>query len=162
MYKTILLITLLSFFLTSCCSIALDPTRRISVTAQQSDTEIYIDGYACGTTPLLVELDKTCDHTIIASKPGFQEQEICLRSKRTLRSTSNLITPIAGAAVGTGVGLIIYGTSGYILPFFLAGTVIGGAIGLGLGVAGTATDLYLRSDCDLNVKDVHFDLIHAY
>lgn len=161
MHKITSLITTLSLFLTSCCSIVRDPMRRIQVTAEQSDTEIIIDGYPCGLTPLLVDVDKRYDHTIMASKPGYLEEGISLKSRHTLRSATNLLTPLTGAAVGTGVGLMIYGTSGYIIPFCLVGTVIGAAVGVGLGVAGAATDLYLRSDCDLNANGVHFNLIQA-
>lgn len=136
-----------------------DPTSPIIVTAQQSDADVMIDGYACGTTPLSVGLDKTRDHTIIVSKPGYQRQRVCLKSRHTASVASNLISPAVGAVVGTGVGLALYGTGGYIFPAFLVGTVIGGAIGLGVGCIGTAADLYLRSDCDLDRKDVHFHLV---
>lgn len=161
MYKTISLMTILSFFLTSCCSMMCDPTRRVTVTTQQCDAEVFVDGYACGTAPLLVDLDKTCDHTIIVSKPGYQPQQMQLKSCHTLKSASNIFAPIAGAAVGTGIGLMVYGTGGYILPSCIIGTVLGGAIGLGLGVVGTAADICSRSDCDLAMKSVHFNLIQA-
>lgn len=161
MYKTISLIMILSFFLTSCCSMIGDPTRLVTVTAQQSDAEVFIDGYACGTAPLLVDLDKTYDHTIVVSKPGYQPQQAFLKSHHTLWWTSNILTPFAGAAIGTGVGLACYGTSGYIVPFALAGTGIGAAVGLGLGVIGTAVDIGSRSDCDLDTQSVHFNLIQA-
>jgi hypothetical protein len=162
MYKTLSLIMALSLFLTSCCTIARDPTTKIMVTAQQRDTEIFIDGYACGTAPLWVDLDKTCDHTIIASKPGYQGQHIRLKSQHTMGAAFNLITPIAGAAVGTGIGLMMYGSGGYILPYCIGGTLLGGAIGLGLGAVGAATDLCTRSDCDLDRKTVHFNLNQAH
>lgn len=158
MYKMISLLTIPSFFLTSCCSMICDPTRQVTVTAQQSDVEVFIDGYACGTAPLLVDLDKTCNHTIIVSKLGYQSQRACLKSHHTLKSASNIITPIAGAIVGTGIGLIAYGSGSYILPYCIIGTMYGVAIGLGLGVVGTVADLYLRSDCDLDTKGMHFNL----
>ncbi len=161
MYKTISLMTILSFFLTSCCSITSDPTRRVTVTAQQSNAEVFIDGYACGTTPLLVDLDKTCNHRIIVTKPGYQAQQVYLKSSHTLWWASNLMIPIAGAAVGTGIGLAYYGSAGYIVPFCLAGTGIGAAVGLGLGIFGVAADLCSRSDCDLDMKGTHFKLIQA-
>lgn len=161
MYKTISLILIFSITLTGCCSMISDPTRRVTVTAQQSDANVFVDGYACGTAPLLVDLDKKYDHTIVVSKTGYQPQQVVLKSRRTMRSASNLLTPVAGAAIGTGIGLACYGTSGYIIPFALVGTGIGAVVGLGVGVIGTATDISLRSDCDLNAHNVHFDLIQA-
>jgi hypothetical protein len=156
MYKAISLLMILSFFLTSCCSIMSHPTRRVMITAQQSNAEVFIDGYNCGTAPLQVDLDKTYNHTIIVSKPGYQSQKACLKSRHTLGSASNIFTPAAGVLVGGGLGAMT--GSPY---YFLFGSVIGGAVGLGLGIAGTAADLYLRSDCDLNRKGVHFNLIQA-
>lgn len=159
MYKTITLIPILSFFLTSCCSVMRDPTRRVTVTAQQSDAEVFIDGYACGTAPLSVDLDKSYDHTIVVTKPGYQSQQTLLKSRHTLKWTSNILTPIAGAAIGTGIGLACCGTTGYIVPFALVGTGIGAVVGLGVGVIGTAADVYSRSDCDLHPHSAHFNLI---
>lgn len=159
MYKTLSLLMILCVSLTSCCSMFLDKERSVKVTAKQRDTEIFIDGYSCGKTPLTINLDKTCDHTIVASKPGYQTQQKHIKSQHTMKSASNLIWPLVGATVGTGIGLMTYGTSGYILPFCLAGTVVGGAIGLGVGSVGTAVDLSSRSDCELSTKNVHFNLV---
>lgn len=158
MYKFTTLMTILSFFLTSCCSMMCDPTRQVMVTAQQSNTEVFIDGYACGTTPLLVDLDKSRNHRIAVGKPGYQSQQVFLKSRHTAWWATNLMTPFAGAAIGTGVGLLFFGTDGYIIPLCLVGTGIGAAVGLGLGVIGTAADIYLKSDCDLDTKRVHFNL----
>ncbi|MCE2983886.1 MAG: hypothetical protein LW832_10025 [Parachlamydia sp.] len=68
------------------------------------------------------------------------------------------MTPGIGALVGTGMMLACYGTGGYIFPFWFAGTLVGAAAGVGVGGVGLATDLYKRSDCEFNQKDVHFNL----
>lgn len=156
--KSVSVLTILSFFLTSCCTMLCDPTRQVKVTAQQRDVEVVIDGYACGTAPLSVKLDKACDHTIIVSKPGCQSQRKYLKSQRTLKSSSNIIAPIAGAAVGIGIGALVpvYGVYSGVF-----GAAIGGAIGLGVGIIGTGVDIHKRSDCDLDMKKVHFNLSQA-
>ncbi|MCE2983887.1 MAG: PEGA domain-containing protein [Parachlamydia sp.] len=82
-----------SIFLTSCCSILTERSREVMVTAQQQDTEVTIDGYACGTAPLLVELDKRFDHMIMVSKLGYQPSQVCLKSRHTARWASNLLIP---------------------------------------------------------------------
>lgn len=161
MYKTVSLMTILSLLLSSCCSIASSQTRCVTVTAAQNDAEVFIDGYACGTTPLSVDLDKRYDHKIVVAKAGYQAETASLNSHHTLKGASNLLTPIAGAAVGTGIGLAYFGTGGYGIPFCLIGTGIGLAVGLGLGVAGAVADLHLRSDCDLDHNSVHFNLMQA-
>lgn len=150
---------ILSFLCTSCCTMATKPTEQVLITTQQSDVDVFIDGYSCGKAPLLAELDKKYDHQIVVSKTGYQNQETCITSHHTLKSGYNIAAPIAGAAIGTGVGLALFGTGGFILPYCIVGTLCGGAIGLGLGVVGTATDLYSRSDCSLAKNEVHFQLI---
>lgn len=167
MYKTISLLTILSLTLTSCCSMVCDRTKQVIVTAQQSDAEVFIDGYACGKAPFLVDLDKTYDHTIVVSKPGYQPQQAFLKSHHTKKWASNLIAPIAGAAIGTGIGylgsLIAYGTLGaYVIPpFAIIGATVGATTGLGLGLVGIAADIHLRSDCELDAQSVHFNLIQT-
>lgn len=162
MYKSISLIMTLSLFLTSCCSITQNRLGRVTVTSRQKDAGIFIDGYHYGTAPITVNLDKTQDHLIVATKSGYQDQQIYVQSKRTAKSAYNLLMPVAGAGIGTVVGLATFGTTAYCLPFFIAGTAIGGLIGLGVGTAGAATDIYRRSDCELNRKVVHFDLTQTY
>lgn len=162
MYKSISLMTILSLCLTSCCTLFVNPKRQVTVTAHQSGTEIFIDGYDCGTAPLLVELDKRYNHRIVASKPGYESKQRDIISERhSSKLAYNGGTVVTGLAIGTGIGLLVEGTGGYALPYCLGGTMIGGAIGLGLGVAGLAIDTYTRADCDLNINDVHFNLIQA-
>lgn len=152
------LMMILSVFLTSCCAMTRDQASRITVTAEQSNAEVFIDGYDCGTAPLLVDLDKAYDHTIIVAKPGYQPQEACLKSHHTLESGFNLATPGIGALIGAGVTGLVWG-SGYNGVGLIIGTLIGGGIGLGVGALGLAADLYSRSDCDLDIHAVHFNLI---
>lgn len=161
MSKTSLLIAL-SLVFTSCCRMVCDRTQKVAITAQQRDTEIYIDGYACGTAPVLVDLDRTRHHTIVASKPGYEGQYMLLRSHHTLKAASNLVAPFIGLAVGTGIGLAVAGTGGIILPDFLIGSFYGGLAGICFVGIGTAVDLYTRSDCDLAKQAVHFNLIEAH
>lgn len=164
MYKMPLLITLLSFCLTSCCSVVGNATREVRVTAQQCGAEVFIDGYACGTAPLSVELNKTYNHTIIVAKPGYLPQQALLESRRTWRSASNILMPFGGAVVGTGVGAGLgaacWGVDAFTLGVTAAaGCGIGVAVGLCIGIIGTATDIQSRADCDLCTKSVHFNLM---
>ena len=161
MYRTTLSLMIFSLFFTSCCTLTRGRTEPVLVTVEQHDAEIFIDGFNCGTAPLVAELDKRRNHTIIASKPGYEPQKACIQSCRTMGSGFNLMAPSIGAAVGSLVGLAMHGGNGYIFPFFIGGTVVGTVIGLGVGAVGIGTDLCLRSDCDLNKKGVHFRLVQA-
>ncbi len=117
MYKIILSLVTLSLFCTSCCSLAIKKTEPVLVTAQQGNADVYIDGYACGTTPIIAELDKKYDHLIVVSKPGYQPQKACVKSSHSWKSGLNVVSPIIGAGIGTGIGLACFGPC--IFPIYL-------------------------------------------
>lgn len=160
MYKIIAPILSLSILLTSCCSLFRDSTEDVFVTTEPSSANVVIDGYNCGTSPLVVELDRKCDHIITASTPGYETSSTKIRSKRTWQASWNAASPFTGAALGAATLLAICGTDAYGLPI-LCGALFGGVIGVGAAVAGAAIDLYKQADRTLSAKEVHLELVEG-
>ena len=133
---------------TGCCTMR-NKAEPVWITSNPEQAEVVIDGYYCGTSPVCVELNKKYDHAVSLSKEGYQSCEGILPSQRTYKSAKNLIWPIAGAVIGTGIGIACCGTSGFILPEFIVGTILGTGIGIGVGTVGMGVDSIGRADCTL-------------
>lgn len=146
----------LIILLTGCCSMQ-NKEAPVWITSNPEQAEVVIDGYHCGFTPVCLELNKKIDHTISISKSGFETYDGIIPSKRTFKSANNLIWPVAGAAIGTCIGIACLGTSGFIIPEFLIGTAIGTGVGLGVGAVGLGVDRSSRADCTLQ-KHFHTHL----
>ncbi len=148
----------LSLFCTSCCRSHCDRTEKVCVTTQPNDAQVVIDGYDCGVTPLVVELDRRYDHTIVVEKPGYQSQQACVTSSHTGKVGSNLAMSAVGVTVGALCGLAIYGTTQWGLVSVAGMGVLGCLAGTGLGLLGAGVDLATRADCELDRNAVHFQL----
>lgn len=155
-HKTIVLLTLI-VSLASCCKMS-NQLEEVWITSNPPQAEIVIDGYHCGNSPLLVELDKKYDHSVYLFKEGYETVEGSIYSRRTIGSSRNVVWPFAGAAIGTGIGIACCGTGGCIIPAFVVGTALGTVAGLAMGVTGTAVDLGTRSDCTLSGHHFHGEL----
>lgn len=144
--KTIAMLILCSFFLTSCCTITRSPYQEIEIASNPTGANIFIDDAYKGITPLKIKIKRKIPHTIILEKEGYKNQHYTLESKLSpLYLSSNFLFPVTGTAIGTTVGLLV-AKNGFFLPIFTAiGAEIGLGVGAGVGIIGTGVDLYTGS-----------------
>ncbi|MFN4174772.1 MAG: PEGA domain-containing protein, partial [Parachlamydiaceae bacterium] len=122
MFNKLIAISLIGI-LAGCCSMK-SKKEAVWITSSPEQAEVTIDGHYYGLTPVKVDLNKKCNHTVSLNKEGYLGCEGIISSKRTMKSAKNLIWPVAGAVIGTGIGLACYGTGGFIIPECLIGTLI--------------------------------------
>lgn len=158
MKQALVLLTIICFSLTSCCSTIHGKHQTVLITSEPSESHLIVDGYDCGTTPLQVELTRNQNHTLYIEKESYEPRVLNLSSRHTFRYAENLAWPFVGAAVGTGIGLAICGTGGYIIPYYVTSSLIGLAAGTGLLFVGTATDVVTGAGKRVAPHNLHLQL----
>lgn len=144
--RIVTLITLLAVSASCCCG-GRGPEERVLFTSNPSEAHVLIDGYDCGTTPVLVGLNKRYDHSVMIAKEGLEPVEGWLMAKRCPSTP----WPLLGAIVGTGVGIACASSGCCFVPDVLLGTVVGATVGSFIGLA----EMNASSCCD---KSFHAEL----
>lgn len=158
MSKFICLLLITSFMCTSCCTTARGAEQKILVDSNPQGASVTIDDYDCGITPQYIFLERNQPHQVLIEKPGYQTSAHYLQPKVSAAVTSNILTPLAGGALGTGIGLICSGATvygGLLIPGF---ALIGVALGSVIGIIGSGVDLYTGAGKTLNVDKIHAEL----
>lgn len=157
MFKFICLLLITSFMCTSCCTTARGAEQKILVDSNPQGASVTIDGYDCGITPQYILLERKQPHQVLIEKPGYQTSAHYLQPKVSAAVTSNILTPLAGGALGAGVGLIC--SEGAFGPLLIPGfALIGVAVGAVIGIIGSGVDLYTGAGKTLNVDNIHAEL----
>ncbi len=123
MFKKFVSFIALVVVFASCCS-ARCAEERVWFTSCPEEAQVIIDGYDCGTTPVLVALNKKYNHYVYICKEGYQPQDGWLIT----RKGSNSPLPLIGAIIGAGIG-IACASSSCPLPDILLGTALGATAG---------------------------------
>ena len=92
-----------SLFLTGCCSIIHGTSQKIPVNSVPSGATVFHNGIPAGTTPAILELKRSENHTIRVEKEGFVSYEESL-----VRSTSGWVwgNIFFGGLIGLAVDAI--------------------------------------------------------
>jgi len=162
MKKIILAMTLSSLVATSCSTVRSQTYEKIMVSSNPIGASINIDGYACGPTPQVIEVDTKNTHRITLEMEGYHARDYLLKPTLSVRKlSSNALFPICCAAIGAGAGLIATGgvTAGLAGIDILLGLAAGIAVGGVLGVTGLGIDLCSGKAKKIPVKEIKGELI---
>lgn len=154
--RNLLFLTILSSFsFTSCCTMICDPYQSVQISSNPPGSNVTIDGYPMGVTPLTVKLEQKYSHQVEIEKEGFYSENYEIKSQTNpIKLASNAI-PFGIGLVGLGVGAVASG--GLPVLFFLPPiALVGFGVGTVTSIAGTATDL-----CTGKARELSSDRVHA-
>lgn len=155
------IMTLSCLALTSCNSIRHQSYEKINVTSNPPQAAITVDGYPCGMTPQIVQVDSRQSHLVLLEKEGYRPQQYVVRSRiQGNKLASNLAFPILGGGIGAGAGLLattgaVTGPAGAIVALGAIGGVL---VGTAVGAIGTGADLGSGYARGLDTKHIHAQL----
>ncbi|MBA3957010.1 MAG: PEGA domain-containing protein [Parachlamydiaceae bacterium] len=131
----------------------------VTISSVPSGAKIIIDEQPCGETPNIVQLTRKHQHHILLVKEGYEPEQYLLKPQANLILAANLGYMATGAAVGVGTGLIFFGGTGpWSLPFILAFTGVGAAVGAAVAVGGVGVDLISGGGYSLSSNQVEATL----
>ena len=84
---------------TSCAVLFSGTTQAVPVTSQPARAEVLVDGVSKGFTPLVLELERGRDHTVVV-RLGMQQRSVVLRSgTQTVPVVLDLVPVVVSAGV---------------------------------------------------------------
>ena len=103
--KTLSYLIITALALSSCCTVVNDQHQNVMVRANVSQADIYLDGQRCGTTPRIIEADRTREHVVTVTKDGYKPYKTHLERKPSAWLLGNVV-------IGGIIGLVVDGCSG--------------------------------------------------
>lgn len=159
MKTTIVLTTLVSFFLTSCCSVRHQRNQMVGISSNPTGATIIVDGVPQGVTPKKVPMQRDQSHQLILMKEGYFPKEYQLQSKVSAKAlSSNALFPLGFACAGLTTLLVMSGGSlgGWAVLGLFPLVTVPFLVGAAVGGAGCGVDVYSGKAYKL-----HPQLIHA-
>jgi hypothetical protein len=102
---TIVAVVAMALLSTSCAVLFSGTTQTVPVTSQPPRAEVLVDGRSQGLTPLVLELERGRDHTVVV-RLGVRQRTFVLRSGvQTVPVVLDLVpVAVSGVAVATLAG----------------------------------------------------------
>lgn len=161
MNKSIILLTLCSFLMTSCCTVRYSKYQQVDVASDPSGALIRVDGTPQGFTPQKLSLERSRPHKLILEKEGYRTELLHLYSRTSPKKlSSNALIPLGAAVVGTGTGLCLTGGNAgdYTGLIIAACGVYALFLGSAIGAVGLGIDYFGGKACSLYPDAVHVKL----
>jgi hypothetical protein len=103
-------VTVLLLLSTSCAVMSFGRTQEVPVTSQPPRAQVLVDGKLEGLTPVVLELERGRDHTVVV-RLGVQQRTVVLRSGM---QTTAVVLDLVPVAVSGGILVSLYASDFFV------------------------------------------------